>query len=123
MKKTTETTPTGKKVEHTDHGDGRKSVTVHVDTVKVSPDADEGEKGAAKIINEQILPKLNERAVLVTVIHKESLLKASVKTRFVKVRQVAETLIAGFPMEGADAHPQDFIVVEVEGDDVRVTQL
>lgn len=126
MKKHTEITPTGKKAEHTVHEDGRKSVTVHVDTIKVNPEADEGEKGAAKIINEQILPMLNERVVLVTVIHKDSLLKATVKTKFVKVRQVVETLIAGFPInnfKSGNVALEDFIVVEVEGDDVRVTKM
>jgi hypothetical protein len=86
---------------------------------------DEGDLAAKKVIEEQILPELGNRVVLVTVIHKETLLKATVKTKFMKVRQVAETLIASFPHDSGKYTnaPDQFIIVEVEGDDVRVTQL
>ena len=125
MEKKTKTTPTGKVVETTEHEDGRKAVTVHVNTLDIK-EKDEGTLAAKKVIEEQILPELGNRVVLVTVIHKESLTKATVKTKLAKVRQVAETLIAGFPQQTQELHapnPKDFIVVEVEGDDVRVTQL
>lgn len=127
MEKKTEVTPTGKVVETTEHPDGRKAVTVHVNTLDIE-NPDEGDLAAKKVIEEQILPELGNRVVLVTVIHKETLLKATVKTKAMKVRQVAETLVAGFPKppdapENAVVLPSDFIVVEVEGDDVRVTSL
>lgn len=125
MNKTTKTTPEGKVIETIEHEDGRKSVTVHVNTLHLD-NPDEGDEAARKIIEEQILPELGNRVVLVTVIHKESLLKATVKTKFIKVRQVAETLIAGFPTPTQELHDpkwEDFIIVEVEGDEVRVTQL
>jgi len=120
-----ETSPDGKNIEKIDHGDGRQSVIVHVNALSLdNPDAEDLE--VKKIIEEQILPKLNDRVVLVTVVHKESLLKATVKTKFIKVRQVAEVLIAGFPQttqEKKEPNTQDFIIIEVEGDDVCVTQL
>lgn len=125
MKKTTTTNPDGKVIETTEHEDGRKAVTVHVNALDIE-NPDEGDLAAKEIIEKKVLPKLQDRVVLVTVIHKESLMKASVKTKFIKVRQVAETLIAGFPQptqELSAPNPKDFIVVEVEGDDVRVTQL
>lgn len=125
MEKKTETTPTGKVVETVEHEDGRKAVTVHVNALHLE-NPDEGDLAAQKVIEEQILPELGNRVVLVTVIHKETLMKATVKTKFMKVRQVAETLIAGFPTPTQEIHapnPKDFIIVEVEGDDVRVTQL
>lgn len=116
-----------KVIRKTEHEDGRKGVTVHVNTLDLNePDA--GDLAAKKVIEEKVLTKLASRTVLVTVIHKETLLKATVKTTVARVRMIAENLIAGFPspVKGfvqGEHNPKDFIVVEVEGDDVRVTQL
>lgn len=124
MKKTEKTT-NGKVIETTEHPDGRKAVTVHVNALHLD-NPDEGDEAARKIIEEKILPELGNRVVLVTVIHKQTLMKATVKTKATKVRQVAETLIAGFPQatqELSAPNPKDFIIVEVEKDDVRVTSL
>jgi hypothetical protein len=120
-----ETTPTGKIVDTKEFPDGRKAVTVHVNALNIE-NPDDGDEAARKVIEGQILPELANRVVLVTVIHRRTLLKATVKTKAMKVRQVAETLIAGFPQpthELSDPKPEDFIIVEVEGDDVRVTSL
>lgn len=114
-----------KQIDKTEHPDGRQSVTIHVNTLDLeNPDASDLE--AKQVIEDKVLKNLGDRVVLVTVIHKETLLKATVKTKYTKVRQVAETLIAGFPQATQEIHEpntKDFIVVEVEGDDVRVTQL
>ena len=122
---TVKRTPEGKTVEGRTTREGRKAVTIHVNSLNIE-NPDEGDLAAKKIIEEQILPELGNRVVLVTVIHKETLIKATVKTKYTKVRQVAETLIAGFPQptqELSAPNPKDFIIVEVEGDDVRVTSL
>lgn len=119
------TTKTGKVIETTEHEDGRKSVVIHVNSLNLD-NPDDGDIAAKKVIEEEVLPKLAETDVLVTVIHRESLLKATVKTKYVKVRQIAEALIDGFPQHSQELHEpktKDFIIVEVQGDEVRVTQL
>ena len=100
--------------------DGRRSVRIEVNRLNLE-NPDELDLEAKKVIEEQVLTKLTEIDVLVTVIHKKTLMKATVLTKYPKVRHVAETLIAGFP--GETPEPEDFIVVEVIGNEVNVSHL
>lgn len=124
MEKKIETTPTGVIVEKTEHEDGRVGVTVHLNSLNLENPTEE-DIIAKDFIEQNILPELAKRIVLLTVIHTETLMKASVKVRLPEVRMVAEKLIAGFPVHeaGVETFLEDFIIVEVEGDDVRVTAL
>ncbi len=113
----------GKVIEKTEHPDGRQSVTVHVNSLDLNEPTDE-DLIAQDIIETKVLQKIGEMPVLVTVIHKESLKFAVVKTTLMNVRKVAQQLIKGFPSENtALVDPSEFIVVENQGDEVRVTHL
>lgn len=118
-------TDTGKVIETTEHEDGRKSVVIHVNSLDLENPSDE-DLMAKDVIETQVLQKLAETDVLVTVIHRQTLQFATVKTKYTKVRQIAEMLIKGFPQpqqELSEPKIEDFIVVENDGDNVRVTQL
>jgi len=117
--------PDGKIIDTTDHGDGRKSVVVNVCTIKVeNPDA--GDEAAAKIINEQVLPKLRAQEVMVLVLHKPSHQFAQFVCKLPEVRKFAQRVIKSFPTNQFDiAKPdsRDFVIIETQGAVQRVTTL
>lgn len=123
--KTSKTMPDGKIVDTTDHGDGRKSVVVNVCTIKVeNPDA--GDEAAAKIINEQILPKLRAQEVMVLVLHKPSHQFANFVCKLTEVREFAQKVVDAFPTQGLDTAKPDvkeFVIIETQGVEQRVTTL
>lgn len=95
MKKTVAKTPTNKTVETIDHGDGRKSVTVHVDTIDV-PVTDNMTKEAKEAIEKRVLPQLGKQKIRVTVIHKPSNSFVSAAVALTDVRKFAEQCVEQF---------------------------
>ena len=125
MEKTSKTMPDGKIIDTTDHGDGRKSVVVNVCTIKVeNPDA--GDEAAAKIINEQVLPKLRAQEVMVLVLHKPSHQFAQFVCKLPEVRKFAQKVVDAFTNHSigtAKPNPEDFVIIETQGAVQRVTTL
>lgn len=119
--------PDGKKVEEVFNDDGTKSVKIHVATLSLD-NPDESDLKAKEFIEEKVLKHLGDRLVDVLVIHKGSLLNASGRVPYTLVRKFAETVVRGFPVQdalGVEGKPKltDFIVVEIEGDQKRVSSL
>ena len=122
----------GHKIENKDLGDGRKSVTVHVDTLNID-ETDLESQEAKKAIEEQVLPKLAQQKVHVTVLHKPSNSTAQAEVTLPDVRKFAEKAVQSFkkvamtslPIGQNGTKPADFAVIEVDFDSkqVKVTSL
>jgi len=114
-----ETTDDGKRIEKTEHSDGRKDVKINVKRLDVNP-TDEGGKKAKAMIEDKIFSALAERMVLVVVLHKPTNDHSSRIVKAANVRKFAEAAIKEAP------YPNDeFVIVEHElkAGAVRVTTL
>lgn len=120
------------KIENKDLGDGRKSVTVHVDTLNIE-ETDLESQEAKKVIEKEVLPKLQQQKVHVTVLHKPSNSTAQAEVALPDVRKFAEKAVQSFkevartqlPLHANGTKPDDFAIIEVDFDSkqVKVTSL
>lgn len=121
--KKTEVTPTGKVIEIVEDGKGRKSVVVNVNALNLENPTPDDLK-AKEIIENQVMKKLNDKAVLCIVIHKPSNMKAHGIIPYPQVRNFAQNCIAGFPQDkGGKKKTKDFIIVVVDGNTVDTHSL
>lgn len=114
---TRESTPLGKRIETVEHSDGRKDVTVEVNTLDVEP-KDEATAKAKQVIEEVILPAVANTIITVTVIYKPTNDHATFKCARKDVRKNAEELVK---VRGGEL--ADFILVQNDGENVTVTTL
>ena len=114
---TKEQTPLGKRIQTMEHADGRKDVTVEVNTLDVNPE-DEATAKAKQVIEEQILPAVANQPILVTVIYKPTNDNATFTCARKDVRKNAEELVK---LRGGDL--EQYILVQNDGVAVTVTTL
>lgn len=114
---TKEQTVAGKRIETTVHEDGRRDVTIGVNTLDV--EAKDPETAAAKqIIEDKVLPAIANKQITVTVIHKPTTDSAS----FVCARKnVYEYALKVVKERGGDT--SEYCLVQYDGDSVMVTTL
>lgn len=96
----------------TKHPDGRQDVKINVKRLDIEED-DELSMEAKKVIEEDVLPRIQEAKVKVVVIHRHSTASTSSMVSLSRVREYAEFAVKMFKKEMPSAQKQDFIVVEV----------
>lgn len=104
--------------EITKHKGGRQDVTIRVGTLNVDEKTSAGKK-AKEFIEKKIIPELANRVVVVTVIQKSTGHFTSSKVKLPRVREWANAVIKTKPTN----IEHDFMIVEHEGDQVRVSSL
>ena len=103
-------------IENIDHGDGRKSVKVHVNKLDVN-EKDTITAQAKKFIEEEVLPTLGEQRVHVVIVHKPTNMSTSSQVERKYVKNYAIAAISGFPVkDGMEKKNEDFIVIETDQD-------
>ena len=85
----------GKVIETTEHEDGRKGVTVHVNTLNIDETDPESVK-AKEVIEEKVLPKVAQQRVQAIVLHKPSNMHTTQRVKLPEVRKYAEVAIKQF---------------------------
>jgi hypothetical protein len=112
-----------------EHEDGRKDVKIVVGTLDVS-DTDDATLRAKEVIEKEIIPKLADTDVRVTVVYREPVdgkfLFASKKVKVPQVRAYAEACVNAFVEHHVqNADRKHFMVVEhyPNTDEVKITQL
>jgi len=101
-------------IENIDHGDGRKSVKVHVNKLDVKVD-DTITEQAKKFIEEEVLPILGDERVHVIIVHKPTNMSTSSQVERKYVKNYAIAAISGFPVkEGVEKKDEDFILIETD---------
>lgn len=111
-------TELSKTIETREHDDGRKDVTVHVNTLDVEP-KDEATAKAKQVIEEQVIPAIADAQILVTVIHKPTNDSASFMCRRKHVRKYAEQVIE----QREDKLTDHYCLVQNDGESVTVTTI
>ncbi len=96
----------------TKHPDGRQDVRIDVTRLDIAED-DELSMDAKKVIEEDVLPRIQEAMVQVVVIHRHSTASTSKMVKLSQVRRYAEFSVEQFQKEVKNARKEDFIVVEV----------
>jgi len=106
------------------HPDGRKDVTIQVNTLNVDENTPEGKK-AKEVIENEIIPALANKRVLTVVVHKPSNISTSQTVKLPQVKQYARAAIANFPQpeEGRPVDVADFVIVEVNIDDSNLVRV
>lgn len=92
-------------------------MTIRVGTLNVDEKTPAGKK-AKEVIEKKIIPELANRVVVATVIQKSTGHFTSAKIKLPRVREWAE-----FVIKNKNGKANDFIIVEHEGNDVRVSML
>ena len=118
-------TDKGKRFDFTEHEDGRKDVTVHLNKLDIVP-KDAEEAHVKQVIEDAVLPRMEAAMVHVVVVHKPSNKSASKAVPLPQVRAYAEACVKAFN-EGRESPAPDsaFCIVEVHHDTflTRVTSL
>lgn len=114
---TREKTALGKNINTMEHDNGRKDVTIEVNSLDV--DLDDPTNAAAKqVIEEKVLPAIANQQITVTVIHKPTNDSASFVCSRQNVREYAEKVVA---KRGGDQ--AEYCLVQHDGENVIVTTL
>jgi len=122
----------GKRFTEVKHADGRVDVKVEVSRLDIKP-KDAEEARTKKVIEEAILPRLEDSIVRVVVIHKPTNQFASKSVSLPQVRAYAEACVKAYNVDlqnrcniqGVEVPSEEFVIVEVhEGTMLtRVTNL
>lgn len=115
---TRENTIVGKRIETHEHADGRKDVTVEVNTIDVEV-KDAATAEAKRVIEEEILPAVAHAQILLTIIHKPTNESCSLICFRKNVRDYAMKVVAAREDQNLD----HYCLVEHDGESVTVTTL
>lgn len=132
MKKKVAKHPDGKTVETVEHEDGRKAVTINVNTLSID-ETDEESLQAKKIIEERILPQIGQHYVNVTLVHKPSNQHVDARLKKYEARAFAEQAVDQFKKLVVEqpllakyrdrTREEDFVLVIFDGDSIEVSSL
>lgn len=108
----------GKTITTTEHEDGRKDVHIEVQSLDVDL-SDPSNVAAKKVIEEQVIPTLANKKILVTLIHKPTNEHVNYIAFLPKVRENALKFIA----EREDQMLDHYCLVQNDNGEVTVTSL
>lgn len=120
-----ETTQDGKEITHTEHPDGRKDVNIKVKSLDVDL-KDPRNAHAKKVIESKVLPKVGEKTVTCTLIHKPTNAHFSFVCKRKNVLTYSKQLITEHAgtKELTEEILKDFVQVENEGGGmIKVTSI
>lgn len=104
-----------KEIQTTEHPDGRRDVTIKVNKLDLD-ETDEATKKAQDVIENDILPKLAQRPVMVVVLHVPTKASTYKVVRLSDVRKYAEFAVDQFMKTQATAeymgNREDFVIIE-----------
>jgi len=103
----------GKVIEVTEHEDGRKSTTVHMNRLEINDSDDEATKKAKKAINDKIIPAVQKAMRTVVLVYKPNNQSTSFRAEMRHVRDNCLTAVQDFKKLQPNAKTSDFLVVEV----------
>lgn len=115
-----------KHIETTEHPDGRKDVTITVHTLDVDLN-DPSNAEAKRVIEEEVLPQLANKTIVVTLIHKPTNQHATFVSKLAQVRANAEVFVkkhAGKEtLEEVNLSHYCIVQHDIEAQEVKVTSL
>lgn len=129
MKTNESTTPDGKKITTTEHDSGRRDVKIEVNSLDVDM-SDPRNAEAKKVIEEKILPKVGDKLLTCTLIHKPTNEHVTFIAKRKNVRDYAIKMMVEHDKQresgnGGNPYLDHYCIVEhdVEAKEVKVSSI